>query len=45
MICRTASCTDTLARHLVEQLGYTRVYHMRHGISGWIGEINPVIKN
>lgn len=41
MICRT----DTLARYLVEQLGYTRVHNVHHGITGWVGENNPVIRN
>ena len=45
LICRTGSRTDVLARHLVEQMGYTQVYNVRHGITRWIGENNPVIKN
>ena len=36
LICRTGSRTDTLARYLVEQLGYTQVYNVRHGITHWI---------
>lgn len=42
LICRTGNRTDVLARHLVEQLGYTRVYNVRDGITGWIGEGRPV---
>ncbi len=38
LICRTGNRTSTLARHLVEQLGYTRVYNVRDGITRWIGE-------
>ena len=41
VICRT----DALARHLVEQIGYTQVYNVRHGISRWIGDKNPVVRN
>lgn len=42
LICRTGNRTDVLARHLVEQMGYTRVYNVRDGITGWIGEGRPV---
>jgi len=45
VICRTGSRTDVLARHLVEDLGYTRVYNVRHGITGWIREGRPVERN
>jgi len=38
LICRTGNRTSVLARHLVEQLGYTRVYNVRDGITRWIGE-------
>lgn len=44
LICRTGNRTDTLARHLVEQMGYTQVYNVRHGISRWIGENRPVTR-
>lgn len=36
LICRTGNRTDVLARHLMEQMGYTQVYNVRHGISDWI---------
>ena len=36
LICRTGNRTSTLARHLVEQLGYTHVYNVRDGITRWI---------
>lgn len=39
---RGGSRTDALARRLVENPGDTRVYRLRHGIAGWIGE-NPSI--
>ena len=44
LICRTGSRTDTLARELAE-MGYTRVYNVRNGITRWIGESNPIVKN
>lgn len=43
LICRTGNRTDKLARELIE-MGYTRVYNVRNGITRWIGENNPVIK-
>lgn len=42
VICRTGNRTDALARYLVEKLGYTKVYNVRHGITKWIGENRPV---
>lgn len=42
LICRTGNRTDVLARHLVENLGYNRVYNVRDGITAWIGEGRPV---
>jgi len=45
LICRTGNRTDNLARALVEQLGYTKVYNVRHGITRWISEGLPVIRN
>ena len=44
LICRTGSRTDKLARELTE-MGYTRIYNVRKGITRWIGESNPVVKN
>jgi rhodanese-related sulfurtransferase len=44
VICRTGNRTDTLARELMEKVGYTKVYNVKHGITGWIGEGNPVVK-
>jgi rhodanese-related sulfurtransferase len=41
LICRTGNRTDALASELMER-GYTQVYNVRHGISRWIGEGNPV---
>jgi rhodanese-related sulfurtransferase len=45
LICRTGSRTDKLARELMERQGYTQVYNVRHGITGWIAGNNPVVKN
>lgn len=45
LICRTGSRTDVLARHLAEQLGYTNVHNVRHGITGWIRDRQPVVSN
>lgn len=45
LICRTGSRTDVLARHLVEKMGYTQVYNVRHGITGWIRDKQPIVKN
>ena len=42
LICRTGNRTDVLARHLVENLGYSRVYNVRDGISEWIRRGEPV---
>jgi rhodanese-related sulfurtransferase len=44
LICRTGSRTKALARELAEQ-GYTRIYNVQNGITRWIGENNPVIRN
>lgn len=45
LICRTGSRTDRLARELMERQGYTQVYNVRHGITGWIAGNNPVVRN
>lgn len=44
LICRTGSRTSTLARHLVEHMGYTQVYNVRDGITRWIRDGQPVIR-
>lgn len=28
----------------MEKHGYTQIYNVRNGITGWIGEGNPVVK-
>ena len=42
LICRTGNRTSHLARHLVEEMGYTNVYNVRNGIMQWIGEKQPI---
>lgn len=44
LICRSGNRTDALARELAE-MGYTQVYNVRHGISRWIAEGNPIVRN
>jgi rhodanese-related sulfurtransferase len=44
LICRTGNRTDALARYLMEKQGYTKVYTVRHGITRWMGEDNPVTR-
>jgi rhodanese-related sulfurtransferase len=42
LICRTGSRTSTLARHLVEELGYSNVFNVDDGITQWLRENRPV---
>jgi rhodanese-related sulfurtransferase len=42
LICRTGIRTSTLARHLVEELGYTNVFNVDDGITQWLRENRPV---
>lgn len=44
VICRTGNRTDALARELMEKHGYTRVYNVKDGITGWISAGNPVVR-
>lgn len=44
LICRTGNRTDGLARYLVDKLGYTQVYNVRDGITGWLREKYPVVR-
>jgi rhodanese-related sulfurtransferase len=44
LICRTGSRTSTLARFLVEEMGYTQVYNVRDGITRWIREDRNVTR-
>lgn len=45
LICRTGNRTSAAARYLATQLGYTKVYNVRDGITGWMREGNPVVHN
>ncbi len=38
----SGNCTDTQARHLVEQMGYPQVYNVRNGITWWISDGHDV---
>ena len=44
LICQTGGRTSTLARYLVEQMGYTQVYNVRDGITRWIRDDLPVTR-
>ncbi len=44
LICRTGNRTDALARELAE-MGYTQIYNVRDGITRWISEGHPVVRN
>jgi rhodanese-related sulfurtransferase len=44
LMCRTGNRTSTLARHLVEQMGYTQVYNVRNGITEWISDGRTVAR-
>ena len=44
LICRTGSRTGTLARYLVEEMGYTQVFNVRNGITRWISDDKPVTR-
>lgn len=45
LICRSGNRTDRLARHLAEELGYTKIYNVRDGIIRWIGDGQPITRN
>ena len=44
LICRTGNRTSTLARHLVEKMGFTQVYNVRNGITQWIRDGQPTMR-
>lgn len=43
IVCRTGSRSTVLADALARQVGYAKVYNLRHGIVGWIGAGNTVV--
>ncbi|MBF0609938.1 MAG: rhodanese-like domain-containing protein [Magnetococcales bacterium] len=43
LICRTGNRTDFLARHLMEKMGYTKVYNVQNGITDWLKAGLPVV--
>lgn len=45
IICRTGNRTSQLARELMEKHGYTKVYNVQSGITGWIADNQPVVRN
>ncbi|MCK5545929.1 MAG: FKBP-type peptidyl-prolyl cis-trans isomerase [Rhodospirillaceae bacterium] len=45
LICRTGSRTVAIATYLADRVGYKKVYNVTDGISGWIKDKNPVVKN
>ena len=45
LICRTGNRTETLSRALVEQLGYTKIYNVKNGITRWVSEGLPVARD
>ncbi len=38
LICRTGNRTSALAKYLVKEMGYTKVYNVARGITGWISQ-------
>lgn len=45
IICRTGSRTSQLAREMMEKHGYTKVYNVKDGITGWLAAGQPVVRN
>lgn len=44
LICRTGNRTNVLARYLIKELGYSKVYNVKDGITRWIRERKPVVR-
>jgi len=44
LICRSGNRSGTLARHLVEKMGFTQVYNVRDGMNQWLKEKNAVTR-
>ena len=45
IICRTGNRSSVLSKYLADKLGYKKVYNVRNGITRWIADGNPVVKN
>ncbi len=45
LICRTGNRTSIAAKFLAERLGYQKIYNVKDGITRWIREGNPVVKD
>ncbi len=45
LICRTGNRSSVLANYLMLQMGYTKVYNVEDGITRWIRDKNPVVRN
>jgi rhodanese-related sulfurtransferase len=43
VICRSGNRTRAVSQFLTQQAGYTRVYNVKNGIKGWIGNGGAVI--
>ncbi|MBC8211803.1 MAG: sulfurtransferase [Gammaproteobacteria bacterium] len=44
LICRTGNRSSVLGKHLMEKMGYTKVYNVRDGIVSWIGDRQKVVR-
>ena len=44
LICRTGNRTRAASEYLAKSLGYTNVYNVDRGITGWISERRDVVK-
>lgn len=44
LICRTGARTSAASKAIAQQLGYSKVLNVTHGITGWIAEKRPVVK-
>lgn len=45
LLCRSGNRSEVLARTLIEQAGYTKVYNVKNGMNRWISEGLPVVRN
>jgi rhodanese-related sulfurtransferase len=43
VICRSGNRTRAVSQFLSQQAGYSRVYNVKQGIKGWIGNGGPVV--